>query len=361
MNNLSASGNNVTFGDYIGWYEGLESLEIELLSNPPVFLKSAEEGEYGQSESNHAAQQFDKTMGFRRFSHLKLMISYMLGSGALASRYISYGCHCHLGPDVPRTTTRVKSIDSVDEVCRRQTMCMQCAKIDNGADCQGGVKGYSFHGEQDRQTGDRRIICDNTPGTCRHSLCLCDQALVEGFLQYENEWEEKNHHEWGNFNEKRTCSAAPAISSKSGPSATEFMMGENLVGSTGSIFGASPFGAYAEAPVQNDQTSAEEDSILLEHKSGDAKGTGYGQGMNYVGAAYPVYNAAPVSQNFESQLSFLALKKEEVPKGMQCCGEYPERFPYKPETGKACCGSTSYNTNIMECCKDKKLSTIGGC
>ena len=78
--------------------------------------------------------------------------------------------------------------------------------------------------------------------------------------------------------------------------------------------------------------------------------------MNYVGAAYPVYNAAPVSQNFESQLSFLALKKEEVPKGMQCCGEYPERFPYKPETGKACCGSTSYNTNIMECCKDKVIS-----
>lgn len=60
----------------------------------------------------------------------------------ILARYISYGCHCHLGPDVPRTTTRVKSIDSVDEVCRRQTMCMQCAKIDNGADCQGGVKGY---------------------------------------------------------------------------------------------------------------------------------------------------------------------------------------------------------------------------
>jgi len=56
------------------------------------------------------------------------------------ARYTSYGCHCLLGPDVARTLTRVPSVDDVDEVCRRQTMCMQCAKIDNDADCQGGVK-----------------------------------------------------------------------------------------------------------------------------------------------------------------------------------------------------------------------------
>ena len=84
----TAVGNNVTFGDYIGWYEGLDNLELELISSPPVFLKSAEEGEEKTSDRHHqAAQQFDKTMGIRRFSHLKLMISYMLGSGALACKF----------------------------------------------------------------------------------------------------------------------------------------------------------------------------------------------------------------------------------------------------------------------------------
>lgn len=57
-------------------------------------------------------------------------------------------------------------------------MCMQCAKIDHESDCQGGVKGYSFHGARDPVTGQRYIVCDNTPGTCRHSLCLCDQVNI---------------------------------------------------------------------------------------------------------------------------------------------------------------------------------------
>jgi len=35
---------------------------------------------------------------------------------------------------------------------------------------------------------------------------------------------------------------------------------------------------------------------------------------------------------------------------MQCCGEYPERFPYQPKTGKACCNGISYNSYVLECC-----------
>ena len=90
--------------------------------------------------------------------------------------------------------------DQVDEVCRRQTMCLQCARIDNDAECEGAKKGYSFSGHIDAVTGERYIKCLNTPGTCRHSLCLCDSALADGFRAFGNEYDEKLNREWGGFN-----------------------------------------------------------------------------------------------------------------------------------------------------------------
>jgi len=36
-----------------------------------------------------------------------------------------------------------------------------------------------------------------------------------------------------------------------------------------------------------------------------------------------------------------------------CCGDYPNRYPYKTQNGgRSCCGSTTFNTMLLMCCAD---------
>jgi len=46
-----------------------------------------------------------------------------------------------------------------------------------------------------------------------------------------------------------------------------------------------------------------------------------------------------------------------------CCGAYPDRFPYKLNNGaRQCCIDTTYNVNILECCPiTNVLNLIGTC
>jgi hypothetical protein len=47
---------------------------------------------------------------------------------------------------------------------------------------------------------------------------------------------------------------------------------------------------------------------------------------------------------------------------MDCCGSYPNRYPYKLQNGnRACCVDTTYNVNILECCPNNSLQVLGGC
>jgi len=44
---------------------------------------------------------------------------------------------------------------------------------------------------------------------------------------------------------------------------------------------------------------------------------------------------------------------------LECCGEYPPRFPYKTKDGqRGCCGDKTYDTNLQECCSDNTLSLV---
>merc|ERR1712048_202633 len=45
-----------------------------------------------------------------------------------------------------------------------------------------------------------------------------------------------------------------------------------------------------------------------------------------------------------------------------CCGAYPDRFPYKTNSGaRECCVDTTYNVNVLECCASGSLAVIGAC
>ncbi|CAG5086863.1 Oidioi.mRNA.OKI2018_I69.PAR.g11386.t1.cds [Oikopleura dioica] len=46
----------------------------------------------------------------------------------------------------------------------------------------------------------------------------------------------------------------------------------------------------------------------------------------------------------------------------ECCGEYPNRFPFATNFGqRACCHNKTYNTNDAMCCANGHISTTGSC
>merc|ERR1712045_1078909 len=46
----------------------------------------------------------------------------------------------------------------------------------------------------------------------------------------------------------------------------------------------------------------------------------------------------------------------------QCCGAYPNRFPYKTQNGgRQCCVDTTYNPLLLECCASGSLANLGTC
>ena len=44
---------------------------------------------------------------------------------------------------------------------------------------------------------------------------------------------------------------------------------------------------------------------------------------------------------------------------LECCGEYPPRFPYKTKDGqRGCCFDKTYDVELQECCQDYSLSLV---
>ena len=70
------------------------------------------------------------------------------------------------------------------------------------------------------------------------------------------------------------------------------------------------------------------------------------------------------SGGFADQGTFSASAELDIDHGpsTQCCGEYPERFPYKNMgANRKCCGSTTFNPSVMECCSGNDIRHLGMC
>ena len=50
-----------------------------------------------------------------------------------------------------------------------------------------------------------------------------------------------------------------------------------------------------------------------------------------------------------------------IPK-WDCCGTYPDRFPYKPNGGnRGCCDGHTYNTLTLSCCASGNTAALNSC
>jgi hypothetical protein len=64
------------------------------------------------------------------------------------------------------------------------------------------------------------------------------------------------------------------------------------------------------------------------------------------------------SNGFDIAVGCPVKKSGGGPSNKQCCGNYPDRFPYKTAGGdRQCCGSRTYNSLTLKCC-DPDSSTV---
>merc|ERR1712084_50855 len=73
--------------------------------------------------------------------------------------------------------------------------------------------------------------------------------------------------------------------------------------------------------------------------------------------AAPFTTAAPVAQT----TAMGGTTATPIP-AWQCCGAYPNRFPYKTNNGaRGCCSGATYATALLECCPNGSTAVIGTC
>jgi len=46
---------------------------------------------------------------------------------------------------------------------------------------------------------------------------------------------------------------------------------------------------------------------------------------------------------------------------MQCCGDYPNRYPYNADTRNCCLSTKTYDPNFEDCCNDGSTASTGSC
>lgn len=92
--------------------------------------------------------------------------------------------------------------------------------------------------------------------------------------------------------------------------------------------------------------------------------------MSFIKQMFSVKESELGTQEFIHQNGFDPLTDERcsIESGYEsekdCCGEYPNRFPYKIEardgSTRKCCGGKTYNHGMYACCDDQ-IETVGTC
>merc|ERR1711990_952437 len=88
----------------------------------------------------------------------------------------------------PEIISRGPAQDPVDNACKIQTQCYQCAQMDEDTRyvCNPETTKYSFSMLEDSSNGERSIVCsdpwrDELSGDkkshCRRAICECDRGL----------------------------------------------------------------------------------------------------------------------------------------------------------------------------------------
>lgn len=233
--------------------------------------------------------------GMRKIYHRKRLINSQIvtaDKSAWYYHYHDYGCYCVAPTD--ETKTRGKPVDEIDSLCKQHAMCYACAYSDftnskKGNECNPKQTGYKY---KINEIGDGKyhINCINERDTCQYAACMCDKALAEelGKMVMNGILSDPQYRNY----DGAKCSSQ----------AQRELLDSSVPGGRGDVLGG---GGGSSVP----QFFHDDGSTVMDFEN-EMQIMGWGS-------------------NDDSAAVDLSLK--------QCCGVYPQRFPYKPGRNHECC------------------------
>jgi len=187
--------------------DAVADMDIASLSRGGAF-KSEETGLESRGGGLSQADQ----MHIMKYMQLKYTVLF-LQKQKFVGRYCFYGCWCLPAGAGQQLMGYGVPVDNIDRSCREYTTCYNCLYNQeiNGERCDEMAaiqKRYAITGNQDPATGKITLFCQDPQGSCARSRCECDKALSEKLHNYEDQWNQANHHKWANppFNRELSCS-----------------------------------------------------------------------------------------------------------------------------------------------------------
>jgi len=203
-------------------------------------------------------------------------------------QYHDYGCYCVAPTD--ELKTRGKPVDAIDSVCKKHALCYACAFSDysnskKNTECNPKQTGYKYN-IREEETGKYHISCLNERDSCQYAACMCDKALAEELGQ--------------------------------------MVMNGELADPQYRNYDGSKCSSQAQRELQASSSSSGRGDSLAMSAAGDVPSF--------------FHDDASTVMDFENEMQIMWQDDGSSEVNMkQCCGVYPERFPYKQGRNHECC------------------------
>lgn len=294
---------------------------------------------------NHVDGEYGVTLRtLQRFAELIDMIMY-LQRVPFFGQYWYYGCWC-----APEGFLRTvgsgygKPVDAIDHSCRDMSECYECAQMDYGEDCTTAEVNYRWHGEE--EDGVKYVHCDDAVDSCQYAICSCDKKLAEDLKNNERAWNLHNHQKWGDFNRDESC--YPSRDRFTDPN-TEKSPAKPAAPAAVSSSVSSSASSSAAAPAAPVDSGADD---IWARAFGGAADVAAPSWLGGPSLSFPDMPSLKLKGNLDFGNKQLK----------ECCGKYPERFPFRIGHNHQCCNNELvYNVLHQECCADGTIEKQGFC
>lgn len=296
-------------------------------------------GEYGQTLRT-----------LQRFAELVDMIMY-LQRVPFFGQYWYYGCWC--APEGFLKTVGSgfgKPVDDIDRSCQHMSECYECAQMDYGEDCTTAEVNYRWHGEFDDQ-GGKFVSCDDPEDSCAWAICQCDKKLAEDLRYHERQWNLHHHQKWGDFNRDDACypnkekfdgtAQQVGIETESAATNAETYQTSNA----GAMMNDAGWGNNGEEEEEEEGTPTDAPTEAPDVPI-------WARSLSFDGPGLDLVQMPSLKLKLAGEFGNKNVK--------QCCGKYPERFPFRLGHNTQCCSNVSpFNVLYSRCCDDGSVKNLG--
>ena len=248
--------------------------------------------------------------------------------------YLSeYGCWCYFEDMVGRGSGL--PVDKVDQMCKDLQHGYECIMMDSVEDGQACIpwdtpyesafgQGFASKlGGMSMQSLQEECRINNPPDSCAEWTCMVEGWFVQSWFTF--------HVFGGGFNMAFSHRNGFDPEEECGLHVAEPTPSPTPPESPGVVNVFTPWDGYS--PFKPTDIT------------GDSQG--------------PMYSLDPIEGTvFPFEPTEMALISVPITTLVDCCGDYPLRYPYKHNGGKQCCGQHTYNIYVKNCCRDGSVRDI---